>query len=67
MWLFNVGKDFAKGSFLFGAVKLIKNADPDTYKYSDYGIRFDTRGSFLLSDGSGIGKNVIIFGVDISS
>ena len=30
--------DFASGSFLFGAVKLTKNVDPDEYKYSGYGI-----------------------------
>ena len=31
---------------LFGAVKLTKNADTDKYKYSGYGIRFDSRGRF---------------------
>ena len=32
---------------LFGAVKLTKNnADIDKYKYSGYGIGFDSRGSF---------------------
>ena len=29
-----------------------------------YGIRYDTRGSFSLSDGSGFGKIVMIFGAD---
>ena len=38
---------------VFGAVKLTKNADIDKYRYS-----------FL---GGGFGKNVIIFGVDMSS
>ena len=28
---------------LFGAVRLIKNADIDKYKYSGYGIGFDRR------------------------
>ena len=51
---------------MFGAVKLIKNADPNKYKYSGYGIGVDGRQSFSLSDGSRIGKNVIIFGVDMS-
>ena len=51
---------------LFGSVKLTKNADPDKYKYSGYGIGFDSRSEFSLSDGS-IGKNVIIIGVDMSS
>ena len=30
-----------------------------------YGIRFDTKGSYTIGDD--IGRNVIIFGVDISS
>ena len=51
---------------LFGAVKLTKNADSDKYKYSGYGIGFDSRGSFSHSSG-GYGKNVIIFGADMSS
>ena len=34
---------------------------------SGYGIGFDTRGCFSLSDVSGFGKNVIIFGDDNSS
>ena len=50
---------------LFGSAKLTKNADIDKYGYSGYGIGFDreTYSSF----GSEIGKNVIIFGVDMSS
>ena len=28
---------------------------------------FDSHGSFSLSDGSGFGKNVIIFGADVTS
>ena len=31
---------------LFGAAKLIKNADIDKYGYSGYGIRFGIHGSF---------------------
>ena len=42
-----------------------KNADIDKCKYSGYGIGFDRRGSF--SFGNGVGRNVIIFGVDMSS
>ena len=42
-WLFNVGKDFALGNSLFGAVKLTKNTDLDKCKYSGYGIGFDAR------------------------
>ena len=51
---------------LLGSVKLTKNVDPDEYKYSGYGIWFDSRSEFSLSDGS-VGKNVIIFGADMSS
>ena len=51
---------------MFGAVKLTTNADPDKYKYSRYGIGFDASGRLLLSDGSGFGKNVIMFDADMS-
>ena len=58
--------DFTLGSCLLGSVKLTKNDDPDKYKYSVYGIGFDSGSGFLFTDGS-MGKHVIIFGVDISS
>ena len=51
---------------LFGAVRLTKNADIDKYKYSGYGIGFDSKGSFSQPRG-GYGRNVIIFGADMSS
>ena len=51
---------------LFGGVKLAKNADMDKYVYSGYGMEFDSRSEFSLLDGT-IGKNVIIFGVHMSS
>ena len=50
---------------LFGAVKLTKHVDVDQYKYSGYGIGFDRKGSYSI--GNEIGRNVIIFGVDMSS
>ena len=50
---------------LFGAVKLIKHVDVDLYKYSGYGIGFDSKGSYSM--GTEIGRNVITFGVDMSS
>ena len=50
---------------LFGAVKITKHPDIDQYKYSGYGIGFDRKGIFSL--GNEIGRNVIIFGVDVSS
>ena len=43
-----------------------KNADIDRYGYSGYGIGFDRHGSFSFP-GTGLGRNVIIFGVDMSS
>ena len=49
-----------------GAVKLTKNADPDKYRYNGYGIGFDLPSELSLPDGS-MGKNVIIFGVNMSS
>ena len=51
---------------LFGAVSLTKNADIDKYGYSGYGIRFDRHGRFSFP-GTGLGRNVLIFGVDMSS
>ena len=50
---------------LFGAVKLTKNPDIDKYKYSGHGIGFDSKGSFLHLS-AGYGRNVIIFGADMS-
>ena len=47
-------------------IKLTKNADLDKYKYSSYSIGFDSRSEFLFTDGK-LGRNVIIFGGDMSS
>ena len=44
--------DPALENCLLGAVKLTKNADIDKYKYFEYGIRFDARGTFSFPDGS---------------
>ena len=57
---------FALKGYLFGGVKLAKNADPVKYVYTGYGIGFDSRSEFSLPDVS-LGKNVIIFVVDMSS
>ena len=51
---------------LFGAVSLTENADINRYGYSGYGIEFDRHGSFLFPD-TGLGRNVITFGVDMTS
>ena len=60
----NLNTDFT--SCLFGSVKLTKNAknaDIDKYKYSSYGIGFDSRLEFPFADGS----FVIIFWKSVSS
>ena len=62
----NLSTDFTLGNRLFGSVKLTKNADVDKYDYTGYGIGFDSRSEFLFTDIS-YGKNVIIFGADMSS
>ena len=50
---------------MFGAVKLTKHVDVDLYKYSGYGIGFVRKAFFSIGDE--VGKNVIIFGADMSS
>ena len=62
----NLNTYFTLNNWLFGSVKLIKNADLDKYKYSDYGIVFNSHSEFLFTDRS-LGKNVSIFGIDMSS
>ena len=61
----NIGRYSTLENCLFGAVKLAKYIDIDLQKYSGYDIGFDTKGFF--STGHRVGKNVIIFGVDMSS
>ena len=53
-------------NYLFEEVSLTKNADIDKYGYSGHGIGFDRHRRFSFS-GTGLGRNVIIFGVDMSS
>ena len=45
---------------------MTKHTDVDQYKYFEYGIGFDRHGSFSFR-GTGSGRNVITFGVDMSS
>ena len=45
---------------------MTKNADIDRYGYFGYGIGFDRHGSFSFPD-IRLGRNVIIFGVDMRS
>ena len=61
----NLNTDFTLGNCLYRSVKLTKNADLDKYKYTGYGIRFDSHTGFLFTDGR-CGKNTIIFGAQIS-
>ena len=50
---------------LFVAVKLTKHVDVDLYKYLGYGIGFDRKRSYSIVNE--VGRNIIIFGVDMSS
>ena len=52
---------------LFGALILTKNVEINKYPdpYSAYGIGFDRKGTFSVSNGSD--RNCIIYGVDMSS
>ena len=50
---------------MFGAVRLTKRVDVDLYKCLGYGIGFDRKGFFSISDE--VGRNVIISGADMSS
>ena len=45
---------------------MTKNAVIDKYGYTGYGIEFDRLGSFSFP-GTGLGRNVIIFEVDMNS
>ena len=64
-WSRDLNSDFTLKDCIFGGVNLDKNTDPDKYVYTGYGIGFDSRSEFSLPDGS-VGKNVIIFGADMS-
>ena len=63
---FNISNHPTLKSCLFGAVSLTKNADIGRYRYSGYGIGFDRQGRSSFP-GTGLDRNVIIFGVDMSS
>ena len=47
-------------------MELLANAGPYEYKYSGYAVGFDSRKGSSLSNGSGFGKNSIIFAADMS-
>ena len=62
----NVNTDFTVTDCHRIFSKLTKNADLDKYKYTSYSTGFDSCLDILFTDGS-YGKNVINFGVDMSS
>ena len=58
--------DFTIQNALFGAVKITEDpSDSDHNKYSGYGIAFDEGSDFRFGNNVN-GKNVIIFGADMS-
>ena len=59
-WSQDLNSDFTLKYCLFGGVKLAKNADPDKYVYSRYGIGFNSCSEFSLLDG-GVGKMFLFF------
>ena len=63
-WIRSLDTGFILKNCLFRSVKLTKNPDQDKYKYSGYGIWFDSCSEFLFID-EGMGKNVMIFGADM--
>ena len=65
----NVNSEFTLRNCLFGTVKITNksNSDKDMWQYNVYGIAFDSKGEFTHPSGQGYAKNVIIFGVDLSS
>ena len=62
----NFKTDFTISNCLFGFVKLTKTTDLDKFKYTGYGIGFDSCGEYSSPE-SGVGKNVFVFGVNMSS
>ena len=62
-WSRYFNDDFTLKDSLFGAAKLIENADPDKYFHSGYGIGFDFYSLFSVPNFDW-GKNVAIFGVE---
>ena len=60
----SITSDITLENCLFGAVKITKNLKINSY--SGYGIAFHSGGSFSHPSGE-YGKNVIIFGADLSS
>ena len=62
---FNISSYLTLKNCFSGAVRLTKNLDIDQYKNSGHGIGLNRKEFFSL--GNEIGRNVIIFGADMSS
>ena len=62
----DLNAEFTLEDFLFGNVKITKNADADKHSYSWCGIGFDSCSPFLIPNFDW-GKNVVIFAVDMNS
>ena len=65
MWSQDLNAEFILKDSLFGNVRITKNAESNKYSYSPYRSRFDFRS--LISLPNNLGKNVIIFGAEMSS
>ena len=65
LWNYVDSSDPTLKNSLFSVVKLLKNVDIDKYKYSGYGFLCDMKGT-LGFPATRFGRNVIIFGVDMS-
>ena len=65
-WSWDLNSSVTLKDWVFGSVKLAKDADVDKYIYSSYCIEFNSISEFSLLDGN-VGKNVIIFIFDMSS
>ena len=61
----NISSFLTIWNYLFGLVKSTKHVDVGLYNYSTYGIVFDRKGSYSI--GNEIGRNMIVFGIDMSS
>ena len=61
----DLNRDSTLVSCLFRFSELTKNVKLDKYKYSRYGIGFDSRSEFKFADVS-VGKSMIIFGAGMS-
>ena len=57
---------FTLSNCLTGSVKLTEKVNLDKCKYTGWDVRLDSRLELLFAYGS-YGKNVIIFGADMSS